>query len=134
MAAHEFGRVLNPMTLSGHVEGGVIQGLGYGVFEARIMDSKLGRVMNPNLHDYRIPTAQDIPEIECVFVDQVDAIANSIGAKGAGEPPIIPPAAAIANAVFDAVGVRIRELPITPDKILKALAEKEIGGEQEAGA
>jgi xanthine dehydrogenase YagR molybdenum-binding subunit len=124
VAAHEFGRILNPMTLSSQVEGGVIQGLGYGLLETRIMDTRLGRMVNPNLHEYRIPTSQDIPEIECVIVDQVDPIANSIGAKGAGEPPIIPPAAAIANAVYDAVGVRIRELPITPDKILKALEDK----------
>ena len=121
ITAHEFGRVLNPLTLSSQVEGGVIQGLGFGLFEGRIMDRNTGKSVNPNLEDYKIPTALDIPEIETNAVGPADPIATNIGSKGAGEPPIIPPAAAIANAVYDAIGIRIYDLPITPARVLDAI-------------
>lgn len=124
-AVHEFGRVINPLTLSSQIEGGVIQGLGFGLFEGRTMDRNTGRSVNPNLEDYKIPTALDVPEIHWQAAGPADPIATNIGAKGAGEPPIIPPAAAIANAVFHAVGVRIYDLPITPARILDALRIKE---------
>ena len=129
VAVHEFGRVLNPLTLSSQIEGGVIQGLGFGLTEGRILDRNTGKMVNANLTDYKIPTALDIPDIEFEAVDQVDPIATSIGSKGAGEPPIIPPAAAIANAVFNATGLRIYDLPITPDKILNAVHDSRKGGE-----
>jgi len=118
VAAHEFGRVLNPLTLSSQVEGGVIQGLGFGMFEGRIIDRNTGKVVNANLTDYKIPTALDVPDIDVDTRDEPDPIATSIGSKGAGEPPIIPTAAAIANAVFDATGLRITDLPITPATFL----------------
>jgi xanthine dehydrogenase YagR molybdenum-binding subunit len=121
VTAHEFGRVINPLTLSSQVEGGVIQGLGFGLYEGRIMDRNTGKSVNPNLEDYKIPTALDIPNIDSNSIGPADPIATNIGAKGAGEPPIIPPAAAIANAVFDAIGIRIYDLPITPAKILDAI-------------
>ena len=124
VAVHEFGRVINPLTLSSQVEGGVIQGMGFGLYEGRIMDRRTGKMVNANLTDYKLPTAMEIPVIDSEPVDQVDTIATSIGAKGAGEPPIIPQAAAIANAVYHATGLRIRELPITPDKILSALKSR----------
>jgi CO/xanthine dehydrogenase Mo-binding subunit len=127
VAVHEFGRVINPLTLSSQVEGGAIQGLGFGLYEGRIVDRNTGKSVNPNLEDYKIPTAMDIPDIVPQVVDQVDPIATSIGSKGAGEPPIIPPAAAVANAVCDAIGIRIYDLPITPAKVLDAL--KKSGGE-----
>ncbi len=120
-AVHEFGRVINPLTLSSQIEGGVIQGLGFGLLEKRTMDRNTGRSVNPNLEDYKIPTALDVPDIDWQAAGPADPIATNIGAKGAGEPPIIPPAAAIANAVFDAVGVRIYDLPITPARILEAI-------------
>jgi len=121
VAAHEFGRVINPLTLGSQIEGGVIQGLGFGLFEGRIMDRNTGKSVNPNLEDYKIPTAMDIPDIDWEAVGPADPIATNIGAKGAGEPPIIPPAGAIANALYDAVGIRIYDLPITPAKILDAI-------------
>ena len=85
------------------------------------MDRNTGKSVNPNLEDYKIPTALDIPDIDSNWVGPADHIATNIGAKGAGEPPIIPPAAAIANAIANAIGVRIYDLPITPAKILDAL-------------
>jgi xanthine dehydrogenase YagR molybdenum-binding subunit len=127
VAVHEFGRVINPLLVSNQMEGGVIQAIGYGVYEQRVIDRSTGKVVNPDLLDYKVPTALDVPDIETLVVDQVDSIANSIGSKGVGEPPIIPQAAALANAVFDAIGVRIRQLPIIPEVILKALMEKETG-------
>jgi CO/xanthine dehydrogenase Mo-binding subunit len=77
--------------------------------------------MSANLEDYKVPTMMDVPEFDVAFVGPVDAEANSVGGKGLGEPPIIPPAAAIANAVADAIGVRVFDLPITPDRVLAAL-------------
>jgi xanthine dehydrogenase YagR molybdenum-binding subunit len=123
VAAHGFGRVLNPLTLSSQVEGGVIQGLGFGLLEGRVMDGRTGKMTNPNLTDYKMPTVMETPKIEMLASDAVDSQATSIGSKGAGEPPIIPTAAAIANAVFDAIGIRVRDLPITPDRILEALKQ-----------
>jgi CO/xanthine dehydrogenase Mo-binding subunit len=89
-----------------------------------------GRVLNPNFADYSLPTSLDMPEIES-FLIETDDPAGPFGAKGMAEPACIPTAPAIANAVFDAVGVRIRDLPITPEKVLKALREKEAQEEEE---
>ena len=120
VAAHESGRILNPLTASSQVEGGVIQGIGFALYEERILNEATGRMVNANLHDYRLPTSFDIPEIDTVFVPMSDPIANNVGAKGLGEPPIIPTAAAIANAVYDAIGVHMTELPMTPSRVLAA--------------
>lgn len=124
VAAHEFGRVLNPLTLSSQIEGGVFQGMGYGVMEQRIVDESSGRVVNANLTEYKLPTMLDVPIVDSVFMGPPDEKANNTGAKGAGEPPIIPPAAAIANAVANAIGVRITRLPMTPQTVLEALETK----------
>ncbi len=121
VAVHDSGRVINPLTLSSQIEGGIIQGLGYALFEQRVVDRNTGIVVNDNLENYKLPTALDIPEIVFEMVDRPDPRANNLGAKGVGEPPIIPTAAAIANAVANALGVRIYELPLTREKILKAL-------------
>ena len=96
-------------------------GIGQGLYEGRIMDRRTGKMTNTNLCDYKLPTALDVPDIEPIAVEQVDPIATSIGSKGAGEPPIVPPPAAVANAIFNAIGARVTGLPITPDKILAAL-------------
>jgi len=125
VAAHEFGRVLNPLTLSSQIEGGVFQGVGFAMMEERIMDPSTGRFVNPNLSEYRLPTALDVPTVDSLFIGPPDEQSNNTGAKGAGEPPIIPPAAAIANAVFNATGVRIRELPLTRARVLEALKEED---------
>ncbi|MCI2430689.1 molybdopterin-dependent oxidoreductase, partial [Candidatus Acetothermia bacterium] len=124
VAVHDSGRVINPLTLSSQIEGGIIQGLGYALCEQRVVDKATGVVINGNLENYKLPTALDIPEIVFEMVDQPDPRANNLGVKGVGEPPIIPTAAAIANAVADAIGVRISELPITRDKVLKALKKE----------
>jgi xanthine dehydrogenase YagR molybdenum-binding subunit len=121
VAAHEFGRVLNPLTASSQIEGGVIQGLGFALYEERVLNHLSGRIVNANLHDYKIPTALDIPEIESVLINMPDEKINSVGVKGLGEPPIIPTAGAIANAVYDAIGVPVRETPMTPQRVLEAL-------------
>lgn len=121
VAAHDSGRVINPRTFTSQIEGGIIQGLGFALTEDRVIDHRAGIVMNPNLEWYKLPTIADVPEIVNLLIDIPDTYANSIGAKGAGEPGIIPTAAAIANAVADAIGVRVYDLPITPARVLEAL-------------
>lgn len=121
VAAHDSGRIMNPQTFNSQIYGGIIQGLGMALTEQRIVDVDRGAVLNPNLEFYKLPTIADVPEIENILIDIPDVKANSTGAKGAGEPGIIPTAAAIANAVADALGVRITTLPITPARVLEAL-------------
>jgi xanthine dehydrogenase YagR molybdenum-binding subunit len=126
VAAHDVGRVINRQTAESQVLGGIIQGLSAGLFEEKIMDSETGTMVNPNLHDYKIATALDIPEIVPLFVDVIDDRLNNLGTKGLGEPPRIPATAAIANAVYNALGIHIREIPMTPAKVLAALKRKEV--------
>jgi CO/xanthine dehydrogenase Mo-binding subunit len=120
VAAHDSGRIINPTLAEGQLEGGIIQGLGYALFEERVVDSRLGLVLNPTMHDYKIPTIGDVLEIDAFFIDRADVVANHTGAKGVAEPPIIPVAPAIANAVADAIGVEMNELPITPWRVLRS--------------
>jgi xanthine dehydrogenase YagR molybdenum-binding subunit len=127
VAAHDIGRVLNPLTAESQVIGGVTQGVSYALFEQRIMDDATGTVLNPNFRDYKLTTSMDIPEIIPIFIDSVDPHMSNLGAKGLGEPPMVPIAAAIANAVYNAIGVHVKELPMTPDRILAALNGKEAG-------
>jgi len=122
VAVHDIGRIVNPMTAESQVHGGVIQALGFALMEERVVDRGLGRVMNANLEEYKIPTALDVPEIVVRFTDRPDRKANNLGAKGLGEPPIIPTAAAIANAVANATGARVRHAPMTRARVLEALA------------
>jgi xanthine dehydrogenase YagR molybdenum-binding subunit len=123
VAAHECGRVINPLTATSQIEGGVIQGIGFALFEQRVLNNATGRMVNANLRDYKLPSAPDIPEIEAVLVDLPDPAANSVAAKGLGEPPIIPTPGAIANAIYDAIGTRVTETPMTPDRVLRALGK-----------
>lgn len=120
VAAHDSGRILNPLTVSSQVEGGVLQGMGFGLMETRVMDAS-GASLNSSLEGYHIPTIADAPKIETRMIDRADLLANNLGVKGAGEPPIIPTAAAIANALYDALGVRFYDAPITRDKVLERL-------------
>jgi xanthine dehydrogenase molybdenum-binding subunit len=122
VAAHDVGRVLNPQTLKGQVYGGLAQGIGYALTEEVLV--KEGRILNAGFRDYKIPTAceMDFP-IDLVFVETKDEV-GPFGAKGVGEPGLVPTAPAIANAIYDAVGVRVRDLPITPEKVLEALRQK----------
>jgi CO/xanthine dehydrogenase Mo-binding subunit len=121
VTAHDCGRVINPMLVESQVCGGVTQGLGFALIEERVVDARLGEVLNANLEEYLVPTAADLPEIHNGTLSMPDIEANSTGAKGIGEPPLIPTAPAVANAIFDAIGVRIHDLPITRAKILAAL-------------
>ncbi len=123
-AVHESGRVINPLTLGSQIKGGVLQGTGFGLLEERIVDRNTGVVVNGNLEDYKLPTCRDVPETLQDMVDLPDPMANNLGSKGVGEPPIIPTPAALANAVADALGVRIKDLPITREKVLEALSKK----------
>jgi xanthine dehydrogenase YagR molybdenum-binding subunit len=106
------------------IVGGVTQGVGFALTEERVVDHRLGLVLNPNLEEYKVPTVADVPAIEPLPANIPDPEANPTGAKGIGEPPIVPTAPAIANAIFDAVGVRLRQGPITPRRLLDALAAR----------
>ena len=120
-SAHDSGRIINPTLAESQLEGGIIQGLGFALFEERVLDEKLGLPLNPTTHDYKIPTMADIPEIDAFFVTGSDVVANHTGARGIAEAPIIPTAPAIANAVSDAIGCEVREVPLTPWRVLAAL-------------
>jgi len=116
VAAHDSGRVMNRLTYENQVFGGVTMGAGLALMEERILDrEQTGKMVNVNWHDYKIPTAADVPaDMVCVPIDLQDAECNSTGAKGLGEPATIPAAAAIANAVYNATGIRVTESPISP--------------------
>ncbi len=122
-AIHDVGRVINPLGASSQVEGGIIQGIGHTLSEERLVDPASGRVLTQTLDAYRMPTIADVPEIVTDLVDVPDAHLTNLGSKGLGEPPIIPVAAAIANAIRDATGADVRSLPITREEMLRALAE-----------
>ncbi len=121
VSVHDSGRILNPTLAESQVEGGIIQGIGYALFEERVLDRTLGIPLNPTLHDYKIPTMCDIPLLDVLFVEHSDDQANHVGAKGLAEPPIIPTAPAIANAVADALGVEVNEIPLTPWRVRAAI-------------
>jgi CO/xanthine dehydrogenase Mo-binding subunit len=114
VAAHDVGRAINPTQVEGQIHGGIAQGLGFALMEAYVP----GRT--ENLHDYLIPTVGDVPEIECILVEDAEP-SGPYGAKGVGEPALIPTAPAILGAIHDAVGVRITTLPATPDRVRAAI-------------
>ena len=118
VAVQDCGLAINRLTTESQINGGVIMGIGQTLLEERIMDPMTGRMLNANLEDYKVPGTYEIPEIKSIVFDTHRKV------TGVGEPPCIPTLGAIANAVYNAIGVRIRELPITPDKVLNALAEK----------
>ena len=123
VAVHDIGRAINPLTLRSQFEGGILQGMGLALTEARVVDARFGIPLNPDLEGYKLLTLADLPALDVAWIDVPDTQANHLGVKGAGEPPIIPTAAAIANAVADALGVRISTLPITPARVLDAWHE-----------
>ena len=119
-AIHDSGKVLNPIGIEGQLEGGVVQGIAYALLEEfRFKD---GRLLNPNFTDYQIPTALDIPEIDLEFVETNDPN-GPYGGKSIGELAIVPTAAAIANAIYDAIGVRFTKIPVTPENVIEALEQ-----------
>jgi CO/xanthine dehydrogenase Mo-binding subunit len=122
-AVHDVGRVINPLGASSQIEGGIIQGIGHTLSEVRLHDPRTGTILTTSLDAYKLPTIADVPEIVSELIDAPDAHLTNLGSKGLGEPPIVPTAAAIANAIRDATGADIRELPISREEMLRALRE-----------
>src|SRR5206468_4065279 len=122
-AIHDVGRIINPLGAQSQVEGGIIQGIGHTLSEERLLDPQSGATLTLTLDSYKLPTIADVPEIVCEFVDKPDEHLTNLGSKGLGEPPIVPTAAAIANAIRDATGADIHSLPITREEMLRALRE-----------
>ena len=111
------GRILNTKTASSQIMGGVVWGIGMALHEETLIDHKFGRVMNANIAEYHVPVNADVHDIQVIFVDEPDDTVNPLGIKGLGEIGIVGVAAAIANAVYHATGKRVRDLPITLDKL-----------------
>ena len=128
--AHDCGRAINPLLVQGQTEGGVYMGLGEALMEEQEFRRNLHKI--PSMLEYKSPTTLETPEIETIIVERPDP-GGPFGAKEAGQGPLLPVSPAVANAVYDAVGVRIDEIPITPDKVLKALALKAGGKEPRVG-
>jgi CO/xanthine dehydrogenase Mo-binding subunit len=134
VAIHDVGRVINALGAESQVEGGIIQGIGHTLSEERIDDPSTGSILTRTLDSYRMPTIADVPEIVTDLVDIPDEHLTNLGSKGLGEPPIIPVAAAIANAIRDATGAAIRSLPITREEMLRALREADAHEKERRGA
>lgn len=117
------GRIINPKTARSQILGGVVMGIGMALHEEAVTDHRLGRIMNSNFAEYHIPVNADIDDIEVIFVDEPDPEVTPLGVKGLGEIGIVSTAAAVANAIFHATGARVREFPITIDKIRGARPE-----------
>jgi xanthine dehydrogenase YagR molybdenum-binding subunit len=122
VAVHDVGRIVNPLGASSQVEGGVLQGMAYALSEELVVDPTTGVPVNAHLDDYKLPTIADAPEILIDFVDMPDEQVPNTGSRGLGEPPIVPTAAAIANAFTHATGRRCKSLPLTRARVLQALA------------
>ncbi len=120
IAAHDSGRILNPKLAINQVEGGVSQMLGFTLSEQMLTDPRNGVTLNASFLEHKSPTLQDFPEMQVLFADVVDPI-GPFGAKALGEPPSIGVAPAVANAIYNAIGVRIRDLPLTPDRVLNEI-------------
>ena len=126
VACHDVGRAVNPASVTGQIEGSVSMGLGYTLMEEVLL--KDGMIHNPRFSQYFIPTSLDMPEIVSHIVEAQEA-SGPFGAKGVGEPALIPTAPAILNAIRAAAGIRVKDLPATPEalwKLLRSLPEKEI--------
>ena len=113
------GCILNTKTASSQIIGGVVWGIGMALHEETLIDHKFGRIMNANIGEYHVPGNADVPNIEVIFVEEPDKIVNPLGIKGLGEIGIVGVAGAIANAVYHATAKRVRDLPITLDKLLR---------------
>lgn len=120
-ACHDVGKALNPTGVQGQIEGGTVQGIGGSLFEE--LQTSDGKIINASFVDYRVPTALDVPPINALYLEHPDTT-GPFGAKGVGEPPIMAPAPAIANAIFDAIGVQVKKIPITPERLKRAISSK----------
>lgn len=127
-AAHDVGRAINPRGVEGQIEGGVVQGLGQALMEDYQTDK--GHTTTHGFAKYILPTSLDIPQINCSIVEDPDPL-TPLRAKGIGEPSLVPTAPAIMNAIYDAIGVRIKSLPATPEKIMQALRDREAAKQTE---
>ncbi|MDP2727452.1 MAG: molybdopterin-dependent oxidoreductase, partial [Dehalococcoidia bacterium] len=120
-AAHDCGRAINPLSAEGQIDGSVIGGIGQGLFEDLMR--KDGIVLDPSFIDYKLPTALETPIVKAMLVEPGEP-AGPFGAKGFGEGTMLPTAPAIANALVDALGIRLKDLPLTPEKVLQAMDER----------
>jgi xanthine dehydrogenase molybdenum-binding subunit len=120
-AAHDVGKVINPTLCEAQIEGSLVCGVGVTLHEEMLL--KEGEVLNPNFTDYKLLTALDIPKMDAIMVEEPHD-EGPYGAKGVGEPALAPTAPAIANAVYDAIGVRVKDLPLTPEKLLRAIKSR----------
>jgi CO/xanthine dehydrogenase Mo-binding subunit len=127
VAAHDVGFAINPSLIEGQIQGGVAQGIGMALMEELCYQDGYSR--NINWTDYKLPTAVDVPDIEAIIVEHQASGDSPFGMKGLGEAPTIEPPAALANAISHAVGIRITTLPMTPEKVLKALLARSRAGE-----
>jgi xanthine dehydrogenase molybdenum-binding subunit len=123
VGVHDVGRAIHPQICEGQIEGGIVQGIGYAISEEVIYD-KNGRQINNNFHKYMIPTSMDVPEIKALLVESNDPT-HPFGVKGVGETGLVPTAAAIANAVYNATGIRMQEIPITAERLHNELVKNE---------
>lgn len=121
VAVHDCGRPMNPLQLESQINGGIIQGISYALYEDRILDRNTGIMVNSNLEQYKIAGAREVPPIDITIIEEYSGM-SSTDAFGIGEPATIPTSAAIANAVYNAIGVRMMQLPMTPSRVLGALA------------
>ena len=121
---HEIGRVIHPLGAAGQIEGGIQQGIGHTLTEDYVIDLTDGRSLNAGFVDYKMPLSMDMPPIRTVLLETAPDPGGPFGAKGVGEDPIIAIGPAIANAVYNAIGVRFRHYPITPDQVVQALKRK----------
>jgi xanthine dehydrogenase YagR molybdenum-binding subunit len=126
LAVHDCGRPMNLLQLENQVNGGILQGISYALYENRRLDRNTGIMVNPNLEQYKILGVKETPKIDVHFIEHYIA-RSPTDAGGIGEPATIPTAAAIANAFYNATGVRVRELPMTPARVLTALGKLQQG-------
>jgi xanthine dehydrogenase molybdenum-binding subunit len=118
VAAHDVGRAINPLSVEGQIQGGAVQGLGYALLEEVVLEDGVNQTTS--FASYLIPGAMDVPDVEPVVGESGEGL-GPFGARGIGEPPIAPPAAAVAGAIEDAIGVRPTRLPITPERVARLL-------------
>jgi xanthine dehydrogenase YagR molybdenum-binding subunit len=136
LGVYSAGRILSPTTARSQMTGGMVWGIGQALTERSTVDTELGRFVAKDLSGYLLPVNGDVPDLEAIFVDEVDPYASDVGARGIGELGAVGVAAAIANAVFHATGIRVRQLPITPESLLDTppagsrTADDERGGQR----
>ena len=122
VAAHDVGQCINPAAVEGQIQGGAQNGQGYALSEEMLYEE--GRLVTPSFSEYLMPTAMDMPKVECIILESRSGV-GPFGAKGIGEPAMTAVAPAIANAVADAIGVRVFEMPITPERVVTALKRRD---------